>query len=548
MTTTLLHQKETYQSSARLPQAASRLKNRSLVSIVIPCYNQAHFLPEAIETVLQQTYTQHEIIVVDDGSTDNTAETAQKYPVRYIYQSNQGLPAARNTGIRLSRGEFIVLLDSDDRLFPHALECGLRVLEAYPNCMMASGDFSFVSANGTWMRPSGRQIVTENHYQALLRSNFIEMTATCLFRKEIFNQVGLFDSSLRASEDYELYLRVVRNAEVVCYPTVVAEYRSHGNSMSKDGERMLNETLRVVQLQKEHVGSPAEQKAYRQGIRFWRKLYGRHLAAQLALQETTRQEGYVRKLKLLARHYPPGLFIHLFRRLVPGWVNQKLNERELKRLGWVPTSQVKFGNLRSVVPVGRVFDLNRGTSIHNYYAQKSLSAYKKSIQGRVLYLGEPAAFEHFKESARVWLEPDDFRGLQTLTLEQFQEKAWSASQFDCVLVSDCLEYLPSPDLFLTQVKRLLKPNGVVLALLPGLQNGHRQRGARNLHWHFTSHSASNLFERYFERESIEVTGCGNVLTAVAALHGLVAEELEASEMEMYDPAYEVTILARAVNA
>ena len=84
--------------------------NRRLVSVVIPCYNQALFLPEAIETVLQQTYQEFEVIVVDDGSTDSTAEIARAYPIRYIYQENQGLPAARNTGIRATRGEFVVLL------------------------------------------------------------------------------------------------------------------------------------------------------------------------------------------------------------------------------------------------------------------------------------------------------------------------------------------------------------------------------------------------------------------------------------------------------
>src|SRR4051812_6741892 len=154
------------------------LSQRSLVSVVIPCYNQANFLSEAIETVLQQTYRHIEIIVVDDGSIDNTSQVSQSYPVRYIHQNNQGLPAARNTGILASRGEFVVLLDSDDRLFPHAIESGLRIFEMDPECMMATGDFSFVSANGTWMSPSGKPVIANNHYEALLRSNFIEMTAS----------------------------------------------------------------------------------------------------------------------------------------------------------------------------------------------------------------------------------------------------------------------------------------------------------------------------------------------------------------------------------
>src|SRR5215210_2105808 len=94
-----------------------------LVSVIIPCYNQAHFLGEAIESVLGQSYPNFEIVVVDDGSPDDTAEVAARYPeVRYICQDNQGLSAARNTGLGQSEGEYVVFLDADDRLLPEALE------------------------------------------------------------------------------------------------------------------------------------------------------------------------------------------------------------------------------------------------------------------------------------------------------------------------------------------------------------------------------------------------------------------------------------------
>src|SRR3712207_4601210 len=106
---------------------------KPLVSIVIPCYNQAHFLGEAIESVLAQTYPHFEVVVVDDGSTDNTEAVAARYPgVRCIRQENQGLAAARNTGIRRSNGSYLVFLDADDRLLPNALEVGLKHLKEHP--------------------------------------------------------------------------------------------------------------------------------------------------------------------------------------------------------------------------------------------------------------------------------------------------------------------------------------------------------------------------------------------------------------------------------
>src|ERR671914_179204 len=108
-------------------QTKEELVGAALVSVVIPCYNQAHFLGEAIESVLAQNYPHFEVVVIDDGSTDNTSEVASRYPgVRCIRQENQGLAGARNTGIRHSSGSYLVFLDSDDRLLPDALDTDLK--------------------------------------------------------------------------------------------------------------------------------------------------------------------------------------------------------------------------------------------------------------------------------------------------------------------------------------------------------------------------------------------------------------------------------------
>src|SRR5918994_3621037 len=113
----------------------------ALVTVVIPCYNQAHFLGEAIESVLSQSYPNFEILVVDDGSTDDTSEVAGRYPqqVRLIRQENRGLAGARNTGIGHARGEYLVFLDADDRLLPEALEAGGGGVEAPPGGAFFSG-------------------------------------------------------------------------------------------------------------------------------------------------------------------------------------------------------------------------------------------------------------------------------------------------------------------------------------------------------------------------------------------------------------------------
>src|SRR5262245_56603663 len=120
-----------------------------LVSVIIPCYNQGRFLAEAIESIMVQVLPDVEIIVVNDGSTDNTAEVAAHYPqVRYIYQQNQGLAAARNTGLRHSTGRYLVFLDADDRLLPEALIHNQKYLEARPECAFAFGRFRLITKEG----------------------------------------------------------------------------------------------------------------------------------------------------------------------------------------------------------------------------------------------------------------------------------------------------------------------------------------------------------------------------------------------------------------
>src|ERR687898_3616338 len=122
-----------YSREEHLLREDSQVEAAPLVSVVIPCYNQARFLGEAIESVLAQSYPHFEVIVVDDGSTDNTSEVAASYAgVRYIRQENQGLAGARNAGIRRSRGSYLVFLDADDRLLADALEAGLASLEEHP--------------------------------------------------------------------------------------------------------------------------------------------------------------------------------------------------------------------------------------------------------------------------------------------------------------------------------------------------------------------------------------------------------------------------------
>jgi glycosyltransferase involved in cell wall biosynthesis len=246
-----------------------------LTSVVIPTYNHAHYLGEAIESALAQEGPPAEIIVVDDGSRDHPEQVVSRYPgVRLIRQNNAGLAAARNTGWRHAHGRYVVFLDADDRLMPGALEANRKLLEENPAAAFAYGRYRFVGPDGS----PGKEVhfieVGPDPFAAFLRGNIIRMHATVMYRREAVEQAGGFDVGLRACEDYDLYLRLSRRFAIACYPALVAEYRRHGANMSLNHPFMLDWALTVLRRQRVAAQErPAWMAAYRQGVRNWKHHY-----------------------------------------------------------------------------------------------------------------------------------------------------------------------------------------------------------------------------------------------------------------------------------
>lgn len=256
---------------------------RDLVSIVIPCFAQAHFLGDAIESVLRQTYDRFEIIVINDGSPDDTAAVASRYPVRYFEQENAGLAAARNAGLRRSRGEFVVFLDADDRLLPGALRVNAARLCADPALAFVAGASRYIARDGTPLRtnPPPRPPST-GAYSELLRRNRIRMPAMVMFRRLVFERVGDFDTTVDACADYDIYLRVSRLYPVAFHEEIVAEYRRHGANMSLDPALMLRQLSVVMRRQRRHVGNDAALSAVLEdGLRNMQEYYGDQLADRI---------------------------------------------------------------------------------------------------------------------------------------------------------------------------------------------------------------------------------------------------------------------------
>jgi glycosyltransferase involved in cell wall biosynthesis len=270
------------------------IKPSSLITVVITCYNHGRFLSTAIESVLAQNYQYKEIIVVDDGSTDNTKEIASQYSsVRYVYQANQGLSAARNKGIAESSGNYILFLDADDWLLPNALSVNYKCLENHPNTAFVSGGFEIVKES-TQQITKMQSSVEKEHFNCLLEFNYISMVATVLFRRWVFEEV-LFDSTLQACEDYDIYLKIARKYPVLHHTELIAAYRFHETNMSYNTLMMVDATITTIKRQEPYLTSKQEHESLRKGIENWKLhyskvIYGRYLLPRQGHSQNRKNE------------------------------------------------------------------------------------------------------------------------------------------------------------------------------------------------------------------------------------------------------------------
>ena len=224
--------------------------NKPYVSVVIPAYNQAQFLTDALQSVLAQTYGNYEIIVVDDGSTDNTSTVAKQFGdnIRYIYQENRGLAGARNTGIRHAKGQYIALLDSDDMWLPSFLERMMKLAQQNPDGAVFFCGARYMDADGNNLPQSVHMKLNLAHsmYETLAQANFL-IPSTIVMQKSVVVEAGLFDQSLRSCEDWDLWLRLAPEHNFVGIADNLVRYRVHGSSLSTDPSGMQGAAKAVIE-------------------------------------------------------------------------------------------------------------------------------------------------------------------------------------------------------------------------------------------------------------------------------------------------------------
>jgi len=254
-----------------MPAALDATRHMPVVSVIIPAHNSAAFIADAIAGVRAQTFTDHEIIVVDDGSTDDTDEVIRRFPeVRSVRQSNHGVAAARNAGIALARGEFVCFLDADDLWRPQKLARQLHFMAAHPDVGLLFTDAEEHGADVVEKASilatmtcggAATRVPIEDAFRKLLIENFIP-TSTVMVRRSCLTASGPFDISLPNVEDRDMWLRLAAVVPVACLPEVTACKRSHGANISMRTELTLRSRIQVWQKARQRFPALAPAAVY----------------------------------------------------------------------------------------------------------------------------------------------------------------------------------------------------------------------------------------------------------------------------------------------
>jgi glycosyltransferase involved in cell wall biosynthesis len=273
-----------------------------LISVIIATYNRARFLPETVESILRQHFQQYELIIVDDGSSDDTRQIVEAYGprVQYFYQDNRGPSGARNLGVRHAKGQWISIQDSDDLCAPNHLETLYAYAQKHPDCGMVFANGAYLGGpehNRNTIVPAAksRRLAQQGvRLEDLFDKSIVRLQAA-LISKACYDELAGHDQDLRISMDLDLSFRIFNRYPVAYLDEVVFYYRKHEGNSSGNQELRLRENIRVIEkllaenpraratLGERRVAARLAYRYYRLAKAHWRK--GRCTEAQRAINE-----------------------------------------------------------------------------------------------------------------------------------------------------------------------------------------------------------------------------------------------------------------------
>jgi len=488
--------------SKYLAQSPTAAVDQPAVTAIMIFFNAERFIDEAIASVLEQTFEGWELVLVDDGSTDRSSHIAQhyanRYPERMRYlehprHENRGMSSSRNLGLRHARGEFIAFLDSDDVWFPRKLEEQLEILKSHPQAAMVYGATQYwYSWTGMaederrdFVHPLGvpaDTLVNPPYLARVLLQNQVVTTTGSLARREIFQQLGGYEEGFRGMfEDQIFYSKVSLKLPIFVSSQCWYKYRRHSDSCCAIAEasgRHHGERLSFLKwLETYSSEQGVEDVELRRAIKNeqWKSRYP--ALARLREQLNYRASMLFQRLKSLARHVIPGPLYRLLR-------SSRHRVEDSPDVG-----TVRFGDLRRLNPISRVFGFDRGTPIDRYYIEKFLARYAADIRGRVLEVGDDSYTREFgggRVTQSDVLHVSENNPHATIVADLADAAHVPSNSFDCIVLTQTLHLIYDVRAAVSTLHRILRPGGVLLATIPGITQIDRYDWAESWYWAFTS--------------------------------------------------------------
>jgi glycosyltransferase involved in cell wall biosynthesis len=297
--------------------ATAAVTTRHTIGVVVTTYKQGAFLGEALDSVCRQLTPPDAIVVVEDGSSDGAADVVTEYPgVCYHWQENAGVGAARNTGLGMLDTDFVMFLDADDRLKPHALQVAHQAVAAFPQTAWVASRSRCIDSQGglLGLQPTWRPQVTDDHYRELLRASWICPPSTVAFDRRKLVEIGAWteDRSISGADDLELYLRMGRTYSLVDLDEITVDYRIHEENVSRNAQKLLEAIVVVLDREKRYISDPVDEDARRQGIAAFRRDLGLRASYQRYSDSVGLPQRAVALLGLAGRiARNPGVFVRM---------------------------------------------------------------------------------------------------------------------------------------------------------------------------------------------------------------------------------------------
>lgn len=534
-----------------------------VVTAIIIFLNSERFIEEAIESIFAQSYVDWELLLVDDGSTDSSTHIArgyaEQYPQRVRYlehpgHANLGMSASRNLGMIHSKGRFIAFLDADDVWLADKLGQQVDILNSNPEAAMVYG------ATQYWYSWTGKPEDADRDYVPdlgvrpatlvrppslvnVLLENQIATSTGCLIRREVMMEVGGYEETFRGMfEDQVFQSKVSLKAPIFVSGECWYKYRKHPESCcsvaEREGKHHAARLTFLGWLEKYCLTHGVNDGALRLAIRKqrWRS---RHPVLSRRLNHAVYRASLMKEgLKSIAR------------RVLPVSVYRRLRAYRHGPEDRPPVGSVRFGDLRRLTPISRVFGFDRGTPVDRYYIESFLAGCAGDIRGRVLEAGDDTYTRRFggdrvRRSDVLHVSEQNSRA--TIVADLAKADHIPSDAFDCIVLTQTLHLIYDVRAAISTLHRILKPGGVLLTTFPGISQIDHYDWGESWYWAFTARSARRLFEESFAAGGVRVETHGNVFAATAFLQGIALEELRQEELDYNDPDYQVTIAVRAVK-